>query len=118
MRSRQKTIRAGLKSKVFFNRVMKLLYGIRVEAIIYQGIVAVANRIFETRIYNLFLSEDEVSSHIYATGSMDKNQFIQSGHLNMDLVLKKFMDRWNELYSSADVREIHSGETCILEVVV
>lgn len=77
-----------------------------------------ANRIFETRIYNLFLSEDEVSSHIYATGSMDKNQFIQSGHLNMDLVLKKFMDCWNELYSSADVREIHSGETCILEVVV
>lgn len=43
-----------------------------------QGIVAVANRIFETRIYNLFLSEDEVSSHIYAAGSMDKNQFIQT----------------------------------------
>lgn len=29
-----------------------------------QGIITVANRIFETRLYNLFLSEDEVSSRI------------------------------------------------------
>lgn len=74
-----------------------------------QGIMTVANRIFETRLYNLFLSEDEVSSLIYAAGSMDKNQFIKDGHLNMDLVLKKFMASWGELYSFADQKFVEEN---------
>lgn len=52
-----------------------------------QGVMVIANRIFETCLYNLFLSEDEVNSRIYAAGSMDKNQFIQNGNLNMDLII-------------------------------
>lgn len=74
-----------------------------------QGVMTVANRIFETRLYNLFLSEDEVSSRIYAAGSMDKSQFIQDGNLNMDLVLMKFMACWDELYSSADEKFIEEN---------
>ncbi|MDE7313449.1 MAG: AAA-like domain-containing protein [Eubacterium sp.] len=74
-----------------------------------RGIMAVANRIFETRLYNLFLSEDEVSSRIFAVSSMDKNQFIQGGQLNMDLVLKKFMACWDELYSSADEKFVEEN---------
>lgn len=30
-------------------------------------------------LYNLFLSEDELNSRIFAEGTMDKNQFVQNG---------------------------------------
>lgn len=74
-----------------------------------QGVMIIANRIFETCLYNLFLSEDEVKSRIYAAGSMDKNQFIQDGNLNMDLVLKKFMVCWDELYHSSDEKFVEEN---------
>ena len=74
-----------------------------------HGIMVIANRIFETCLYNLFLSEDELNSRIFAEGTMDKNQFIQNGILDMDLVLKKFMVCWNDLYHTADERFIEEN---------
>lgn len=62
------------------------------------GCVAIANRIFETRLYDLFLSEKDISSRIFKEGDIDKNQFIHNGILDMDQVLKKFMLHWNDLY--------------------
>lgn len=44
-----------------------------------RGTVVIANRIFEILLYNLFLSEETVSSQIYHSGSLDKNQFIGNG---------------------------------------
>ncbi|MDE7318489.1 MAG: AAA-like domain-containing protein [Lachnospiraceae bacterium] len=80
-----------------------------------NGIMAVANRIFEMRLYNLFLSEEEIDSRIFSAGSMDKNQFIREGILNMDLVLEKFMMHWGELYGSADDRFVeHYGRKFFL----
>lgn len=67
-----------------------------------QGVMAVANRIFETRLYNLFLSEAETRNQMFAAGAMDQNQFVKNGFLDMDLVLEKFMVHWGDLYSSAD----------------
>lgn len=67
-----------------------------------HGTMVIANRIFETRLYNLFLSEEEIDSRIYAAGAMDKNQFIENDTLNMDLILKKFMVYWEDLYRSSD----------------
>lgn len=50
-----------------------------------KGNVAIANRIFETRLYNLFLSENEMqTTDIYKAALQDKNQFIQDGHLDME----------------------------------
>lgn len=74
-----------------------------------HGTLVIANRLFETRLYNLFLSEEEISGKIFAAGTTDKNQFIQNGKLNMDLVLKKFMMCWEELYSSADEKFIEDN---------
>lgn len=54
-------------------------------------------------------SEDEISSRIYAAGSMDKNQFIQDGYLNMDLVLKRFMACWDELYHAFDEKFVEEN---------
>ena len=63
-----------------------------------HGNVAISNRIFETVLYNLFLSEEVLDSKVYEAGQQDKNQFIQNGHLNMDLVLEKFVMHFDDLY--------------------
>lgn len=63
--------------------------------------VVVANRIFETRIYNYFLSVPEVqNSGIYAAALQNKNQFISNGHLNMRLILEKFVIHFHDLYGN------------------
>ena len=50
-----------------------------------DGQAVVANRIFETRLYNLFLSEEVTKSITYQTGELEKNQFIKNGMLDMEL---------------------------------
>ena len=74
-----------------------------------QGTLVIANRIFETCFYNYFLSEKEVGNQLFTEGNIDKNQFIKNGFLDMDLVLKKFMTHWNDLYSSADEKFIEEN---------
>lgn len=68
------------------------------------GMIAISNRIFETRLYNYFLSEDLFNNKTYEAGLQAKNQFIKGGDLDMDLVLHKFMEQ--------------SGDKTIVEVVV
>lgn len=64
-----------------------------------NGMLAVANRIFETWLYNFYLSEaDMQKKEIYAAALMDKNQFIMDGYLNMRLILEKFVVHFNDLY--------------------
>lgn len=61
--------------------------------------VVMANRLFETRLYNMFLSTAEVqNSSIYKAALQDKNQFITQGHLNMDFVMEKFVHHFSELF--------------------
>ncbi len=74
-----------------------------------HGTIAIANRIFETLLYDLFMSEKEISSQIFKEGAIDKNQFIQNGILDMEQVLKKFMVHWNDLYHSADEKFIEEN---------
>lgn len=74
-----------------------------------NGRVCVANRIFEMRIYNLFLSEAESDSKSYQVGSMEKNQFIKNGVLDMDRVMERFMVHWNDLYSFEDERFVEEN---------
>lgn len=50
-----------------------------------QGMLVIANRIFETRLYNLFLSEEELNSRIYTAGTMDKNRFIKNGIMGVQM---------------------------------
>lgn len=67
-----------------------------------HGTVAVANRIFETRLYNLFVSEETKESTIYSAGSMDKNQFVENGHLDMKKILERFVVHFTDLYGDND----------------
>lgn len=67
-----------------------------------NGIIAVANRIFETHLYNYFLSEELSKTVGEKLITPDKNQFIRDGFLDMDLVLKKFAEYYSELYCETD----------------
>ena len=71
-----------------------------------DGIAVIANRIFETRIYNLFLSEDTIDSEISNAALQEKNQFIRNGKLDMDSVMKKFAEHFSQIYSEKDHRFI------------
>lgn len=74
-----------------------------------DGKLMVANRIFETLLYNLFTSEEETGNAIFSAGAMDKNQFIQNGILNMELVLEKFVEHWGDLYCASDEKFIEDN---------
>lgn len=64
-----------------------------------KGVVRVANRIFETRLYNFYLSASErQDTDLYRASQRDKSQFIVDGHLNMRRVLEKFTEHFHELY--------------------
>jgi hypothetical protein len=68
-----------------------------------DGNVTITNRIFETRLYNYFLITDNFSdreSEIYKRASENKNQFIDNGHLNMRLLLERFVVCFNDIYGS------------------
>lgn len=67
-----------------------------------DGMVTVANRIFESQIYNYFLSEELKKNHKQREALPDRNQFIQAGSLDMDLVMEKFYEYYQGLYSEED----------------
>lgn len=70
-----------------------------------EGNVVVANRIFETRLYNMFLTASEMQNKdIYEAALQEKSQFVRNGHLNMERVLERFVEHFNELYGEQDSR--------------
>ena len=65
-----------------------------------NGKVRVFNRIMETRLYNLFTSEEEIRNEIYIQGSTDRPQFVENGTLNMEKILERFIVNFNDIYGS------------------
>ena len=63
-----------------------------------NGSAVISNRIFETVLYNLFISEEYMDSKIYDAGLREKSQFVRGGHLNMRKVLEKFVETFDYLY--------------------
>ena len=70
------------------------------------GNVHIANRIFETRLYNYFLAEEELSSAIGNKAKRDKCYFIHDGMLDMDEVMKKFVEHFHEIYGNENMNFI------------
>ena len=61
--------------------------------------VRIANRIFETRLYDLFLSDEELKNNTFSReGDLAKNQFITDGKLNMRLILERFIVTYTQIY--------------------
>lgn len=70
-----------------------------------NGTVAVSNRIFETRLYNYYLSVDEMqNTEIYKASLNDKNQFVVNGHLDMRRILERFVMHFHEIYGDCGER--------------
>ena len=63
-----------------------------------DGQVAVANRMFEMRLYSYFLSEEELTSAIGDEAQKDRNRFLESGRLNMRLILERFVEHFADIY--------------------
>jgi len=74
-----------------------------------DGQAVIANRIFETRLYNLFLSEEMMKSSTYQAGELEKNQFIKNGLLDMELVLVKFMEHFQDVYGKSPTKFIEEN---------
>lgn len=62
-----------------------------------NGTVAIACRLMETRLYNLFIGENE-TSRIFTLGQMDKSQFVHDGFIDMRLLMERFCVHFNEIY--------------------
>ena len=77
---------------------LAMMYGFLKEE---NGSVVIANRIFETRLYNAILTTKKMQeTSIYKAGEWDKNQFIQNSQLNMEKILEKFILHFNDIYGS------------------
>ena len=73
-----------------------------------DGYVTIANRIFEMYLLNLFIAEESVQSEIFLYGQGNRNQFIQGNRLNMDQVLKKFVEYFADIYNEKDEKFVEA----------
>lgn len=64
----------------------------------WNGRVVVANRIFEMRMLNMFIAEESVNSGAFQYGENHQLQFIKGNYLDMDLVLRKFVEYFTDIY--------------------
>ena len=72
------------------------MYGLIVND---RNTVRVANRIFETMLYNLFLTEEELKSNVFSrAGDLGKNHFVEDHKLNMRAVLTGFIQTYTEIF--------------------
>ena len=75
--------------------------------------VRIDNRIFETRLYNLFMSEEEMRSNVFSReGDLAKNAFVEDGRLNLRLIFERFIATYHQVcgpleekFSERDGRE-------------
>jgi len=64
-----------------------------------DGALSISNRIFETRLYNYFLSEAELrESPISQAGAGERAQFIEDGRLNMEKLLNHYVTVFEDIY--------------------
>ena len=78
---------------------MGLMFGFLTEK---NGQVGIANRIFEMYLLNLFMTEEAVKSEVYLKGDTDRIGFIKGNRLDMDLVLKKFVEYFTDICGEKD----------------
>lgn len=64
-----------------------------------NGKAVVANRIFETLLYNMFCTEDDIKSNVFTSeGTLAKNIFIKDGKLDMRLIMEHFIKTYTEVF--------------------
>lgn len=74
-----------------------------------EGQVAISNRIFEIWFYNLFIAEEAIDSDTYHAGQENKSQFLCKDELNMDLLLRKFVQHFSESFTGSSDKFIEDN---------
>ncbi len=67
-----------------------------------NGQIAISNRIFEMRMLYMFIAKESVHSEVFQYAECSKNQFIKKERLDMDLVIQKFEEYFNDIYGNND----------------
>ena len=68
-----------------------------------NGKIKIANRIFETMLYNYFLSEDmKENPEIYSAGDSERLEFVHNGHLLMDKLLAHYAEVFEDIYGGRE----------------
>lgn len=63
-----------------------------------HNMVRISNRIFETRLYNMFLSDEELKANVFSRrGDLGKNIFVADGKLNVRQILEGFIRTYHEV---------------------
>lgn len=73
-----------------------IMYGIYSSE---NGKLIIANRIFETILYNHYLSTEKMFGYLLNEAYDLKNQFLRRKCLNLDLVMRKFQLYFSEIYN-------------------
>ena len=81
------------------------MFGFLVEK---DGRVAVSNRIFEMYLLNLFMTEEALKSETFSKGESDRVLFVKNNRLDMDLILKKFVAYFIEIYGESNDKFIEA----------
>ena len=70
-----------------------------------EGAVRIDNRIFETVLYNLFLSDEEMKNSVFSReGQLAKNQFVKGGKLDMRLIMERFIVTYTQVFGPLEDR--------------
>lgn len=72
-----------------------------------NGETVISNRIYETMLYNYFLREDNKNGAFNIT--VNSNQFVADGYLDMDMVMTKFVEYFTEIYGDNDRKFIEEN---------
>lgn len=73
-----------------------------------EGCVRIANRIFETCLYDYFLSEEELANEISDFSRQNKNHFVKGKKLDMDRILERFVEHFTDIYGDNDEKFIET----------
>ncbi|MBR3317910.1 MAG: AAA-like domain-containing protein [Atopobiaceae bacterium] len=72
--------------------------------------VRVANRVFETRLYDLFILEDAIAgSRAYSAGDLGRSRYVRGGRLDMRAVLEGFREAYGRVWGPIEEGD-HFGE--------
>ena len=64
----------------------------------FENTVRIDNRVFETRLYNLFLSDERLRNSAFAReGGLARNMFVRDGRLDVRLVLERFVVTYTQV---------------------
>lgn len=73
-----------------------------------DGTLVIANRIFETYLYDMYFMREK-SDSMARQGALEKNSFIRNDELNMDMIVSRFKEHYDFLYSEQNWKFIEEN---------